>query len=72
MAGGSDLAASGRRAALVMAGTGLFWVIAIWAGTALDLSQRTRGLLDLIALAGFVLALWMTYQTWRARRDDER
>ena len=64
--------AAGRRAALVLAGTGVFWVIAIFAGNALDLPMRWRGLFDLMALAGFVMGLWMTYQTWRARRDDER
>ncbi|MCP1167507.1 DUF5337 domain-containing protein [Limimaricola litoreus] len=64
--------AAGRRAALVLAGTGVFWMITVFAGNALDLPMRWRGLFDLMALAGFVMGLWMTYQTWRARRDDER
>ncbi|SDE00849.1 DUF5337 domain-containing protein [Limimaricola pyoseonensis] len=64
--------ARGRRAALVLAGTGVFWIAATAAGILLDLPQRWRGLFDLMALAGFVMGLWMTYQTWRARQDDER
>ncbi len=64
--------AEGRRAAIVVAGTGVFWFVAMLAGDWLDLSQRWRGLFDLMALAGFVMGLWMTYQAWRARRDDER
>lgn len=64
------MARAGRRAALVMAGTGLLWALATWAGGALELPQRVRALLDLFALAGFGLGLWMTYQLWRRRRDD--
>lgn len=60
--------ATGRWAGLAVAGTGIYWVLAMWAGDALDLSQRVRALLDLFALAGFGLALFLTYQAWRARR----
>ena len=63
---------AGRRAAIVLAGTGLFWIAATWIGGALGLENRVRALFDLIALAGFGLALWMTYQAWRERQDDER
>jgi threonine/homoserine/homoserine lactone efflux protein len=61
----------GQRAALFLAGVGVFWVVATWAGGALDLSMRVRALFDLIALAGFGWALWMTYQVWRDRQDDK-
>ena len=63
---------AGRRAALVLAATGLFWIATTWAGAAWGWPVRVRVLLDLIALAGFGLALFMTYQVWRARRTDPR
>jgi threonine/homoserine/homoserine lactone efflux protein len=53
-----------------MAGTGLLWVLATWAGAALELPQRMRALFDLFALLGFGLGLWMTFHLWRARRGD--
>ena len=61
----------GQRAALFLAGVGLFWVLATWAGGALGLPMRVRALFDLIALAGFGWALWMTFQVWRDRRHDK-
>ncbi|PYE84144.1 DUF5337 domain-containing protein [Pseudoroseicyclus aestuarii] len=65
--------AQDRRSSLVIAGTGVLWLLALWLGEALDLSQRIRGLFDLMALGGFALGLWMTYDAWRARkrRDEE-
>ena len=65
-------AKAGRKAALVIAGTGVYWILAILIGNWLELSQRTRGLLDLIALAGFVFAIVMIFNIWRARQTDER
>ncbi|MBI1418495.1 MAG: hypothetical protein GC146_14855 [Limimaricola sp.] len=67
----TSTARAGRRAALVMAGVGLFWIAATAIGGWLGLDNRTRALFDLIALAGFIWALWLTYQLWRARRNDE-
>jgi threonine/homoserine/homoserine lactone efflux protein len=58
-------ARAGRRAALVVVATGVFWIGAMWIGPQLGLTQRVRALFDLIALAGFGLGLWMTYQAWR-------
>ena len=58
-------ARAGRRAALVVVASGVFWIAAMWLGPQLDLTQRVRALFDLIALAGFGLGLWMTYQAWR-------
>jgi threonine/homoserine/homoserine lactone efflux protein len=66
-----QIAAAGRKAALVMAGTALFWILATFAGGQMGLSHRTQALFDLMALAGFGLALWMTYQVWRLRRNDK-
>ena len=75
MAGGGQehdlrVAAAGRRAGLVMAGTAVFWILATAIGGEYGLSLRVRALLDLIALAGFALGLWMTYQVWRLRKSD--
>lgn len=62
---------AGQRAALVMAGVGIFWICATFAGEKLGLSNRTRALFDLAALAGFGFALYLTFKLWRDRRHDE-
>ena len=67
-----DEAQAGRRVALFLAGVGLFWILATWAGSALDLSNRVRVLFDLFALAGFGWALWMTIDIWRKRQNNGR
>lgn len=51
-----------------MAGTGVFWMLATYIGAEMGLSNRIRALFDLIALAGFGGALWMTFQIWQNRR----
>ncbi len=61
----------GRMAALAIAGTGLFWVGVTWAGAQFGWENRTRALMDLVAMAGFAYALIVTYRLWRARRNDE-
>ncbi|NCO87051.1 MAG: DUF5337 domain-containing protein [Rhodobacterales bacterium] len=66
------MARAGRRAALVMAGTALFWIAVHLAEDRLGLSNRMMALLELFALAGFGLALWMTYQVWRMRQNTKR
>ncbi|MFP7570792.1 DUF5337 domain-containing protein [Marivita sp. S2033] len=67
----SEQARKGRRIALVIAGVGVFWIVITMIGSQYGWSQRTRALFDLIALAGFGLGIWMTYQLWRARQTDE-
>ena len=62
---------AGQRAALVMAGTGIFWICAIFAGEKLGLSNRIRALFDLAALAGFGFALYLTFKLWRDRQHDK-
>ncbi len=62
---------AGQRAAIVMAGTGIFWICAIFAGEKLGLSNRTRALFDLAALAGFGFALYLTFKLWRDRQHDK-
>ncbi|MEI4231868.1 DUF5337 domain-containing protein [Roseovarius sp. D22-M7] len=68
----AETARKGRRAALVIAGTGVFWVLATFIGGELELSQRVRALFDLMALAGFTWALVLIYQIWRARQSNQR
>ena len=63
------IARKGRMAAMLIVGTALFWVLATFLGGQFELAQRTRALFDLIALAGFIWALWVIYQIWRLRQD---
>lgn len=71
MAKGGDISRRGRVIALVIAGTGVGWVVGIALGAALDLSQRWLALFDLAALGGFVWALWMLYGLWRDGQKDK-
>ncbi|WP_138933685.1 DUF5337 domain-containing protein [Roseovarius arcticus] len=64
-------AQAGRRAALVIAGTAVLWVAVTFIGSKLGLDQRTLALFDLMALGGFLWAVWMIYNIWRARRDNQ-
>ncbi len=66
--GDTKQARAGQRVALIVAGTGVFWVLANLIGAEYNWSNRTRALFDLAALAGFGFALWQTYQLWRARQ----
>ena len=61
----------GRVVALVIACSAVFWVLGLFIGNKIGLSQRWLALIDLFALAGFVLAFVMIWQIWRARRDIE-
>lgn len=67
----AEIARKGRFTALVIAATGVFWVLATLIGGQLGLTQRVRALFDLMALAGFIWAFVLIYQIWRARRDDK-
>ena len=67
----ADQALLGRRAALVIAGTAILWVAATFIGAKLGLSQRELALFDLMALGGFLWAIWMIDNIWRARRDNQ-
>ena len=69
--GKTDQARAGQRVALLMAGTGVFWVLVIMLGDEYNWSIRTRAFFDLAALAGFGFCLWQTFQLWRTRRDDK-
>lgn len=60
---------AGRRLALVIAGTGILWVLANLLGEEYGWSNRTRAFFDLAALAGFGAAFWIAIGLWRARKD---
>ena len=63
---------AGQRVALYVAGTGVFWIMAILLGAEYNWSTRVRALFDLAALAGFGFALWQTFQLWRVRQNDKK
>ena len=67
-----DREARGRRAALVVAGSALCFLLFTWLGERAGLGQGWLALIGLVAAAGFVFALWMCLQMWRARRNDRR
>ncbi len=62
---------AGRTTAITIAGTAALWVVASFIGRQMGVSQRALLLIDLLALAGFVLALVMIWQIWRARQNGE-
>ncbi|MCC7321026.1 MAG: DUF5337 domain-containing protein [Rubellimicrobium sp.] len=66
-----DAARAGRRPMVVLIVTAVTWILAIEIGSQYDWPVRLRVLVDLMALAGFALGLWMTYQLWRRRRNDK-
>ncbi len=57
-----------RLVAFVLVGTMLLWMGAQVLGGQLGLEARYAFLFDLLAIAGFVWALVVTYQIWRSRR----
>jgi hypothetical protein len=64
------LARKARLAALVIVVTMLGWMAAQWLGGRLGLEARYAFLFDFAALAAFVWALAVTWQIWRARREQ--
>ena len=62
---------AGQHVALIMAGTGILWICANFIGKLFELSVLILLLFDLIALAAFGLALYMTFNMWRARQHDK-
>lgn len=63
-------AQAGRRTALVIAATAILWVGATLIGAKLGLGQRVLAFFDLMALGGFLWAVWMIYNIWRSRQDN--
>jgi hypothetical protein len=57
-----------RLVAIVLVTTVVLWMGAQFLGGQLGLEARFVFLFDLLAIAGFVWALVVTYQIWRGRR----
>jgi hypothetical protein len=57
-----------RLVALVIAGTMLLWLGGQRIGAELGLPPKYTLLFDLAAMAGFIWAMVVTYQIWRASR----
>lgn len=57
-----------RRAGLVLVGTMAVWLLVQLIGAQYSWPVEYSLLVDLAAAAGFVWALVVTYQIWRARR----
>lgn len=66
-----QIARKGRATAMVIAGTGVFWVLATLIGGQMEWANRTRALFDLMALAGFIWAFVLIYQLWRLRQNNQ-
>ncbi|MFN4101523.1 MAG: DUF5337 domain-containing protein [Pararhodobacter sp.] len=64
-------ARQGRIAALLIAFTGMAWVLVGALGRSQGWSSRTHAFFDLAALAGFTMALWLIFGIWRARRNNK-
>lgn len=62
------LAAKGRMVSLVIAGTMVLWLLALWVGPKLGLPGRYVFLFDFAALAGLFWALVVSLQIRRARK----
>ena len=57
-----------RLVGIVLAGTMALWLGGQWLGGKLGLEARYAFLFDLMAIAGFVWALVVTYRIWRGRQ----
>ena len=64
-------ARQGRLAALLIAFTGIAWVLAGAFGRSQGWTMRAHAFFDLAALAGFTMALWLIFGIWRARRVNK-
>ncbi|NHF74161.1 DUF5337 domain-containing protein [Paracoccus xiamenensis] len=60
-------AAQMRLAAIVMAATGILWLIANWAGQRYGWPAKYAFLADLAAMGGFVWSLLVTWRIWRRK-----
>ena len=56
-----------RLAAIVMAATGVLWLLANWAGQHFGWPSKYAFLADLAAMGGFVWSLLVTWRIWRRK-----
>ena len=68
----SGAAKQSRRAAIVIAGTMLGWMLVQQIGAQYNWPLKYTLLVDLFALAGLIWALILVFQIWRARRAETR
>lgn len=61
-----------RRAGLAIAGTMLAWMLLQLIGAEYNWPPKYALLIDLFALVGFIWALAVVVQIWRARRAKDR
>ncbi|MDU8945875.1 DUF5337 domain-containing protein [Ovoidimarina sediminis] len=59
-----------RLVALVIAAVMVLWMVAQWLGGAMGWPARYVFLFDMLALAGFVWCLFVTWQIWRRRSGE--
>jgi len=64
------LSKKGRRAGLLIAGTGVIWVLITLIGEKEGFSLQLRLMFDVLALCGFLFAFWLIYQIWRDSRGE--
>ncbi|MDG2230753.1 MAG: DUF5337 domain-containing protein [Paracoccaceae bacterium] len=65
------IAQRGRLLAIVIAGTMLFWLAALWIGPRIGLAGEYAVLIDLVVMATFVMALYNGLRLWRIRQKDK-
>ncbi len=61
----------GRLAALVIAASAIVSVAGTWVGEELGWSNRTLGLIGLVAMGGFAFGLIVAARLWLVSRKDE-
>ncbi len=64
----ADVTRKAKRVALVIAGTMLLWLGGQRIGAEMGVPLKYSFLIDLIAMAGFIWAMVVTYQIWRDSR----
>ena len=69
--GNTNQGKAGQRVALIVAGTGVLYVLVNLVAAEYGWANRVRALFDLAALAAFGFALWQTFKLWRARQDEK-
>ncbi|MEL6645304.1 MAG: DUF5337 domain-containing protein [Pseudomonadota bacterium] len=60
-----------KMVAVVIAMTMVLWMAAQWLGGEMGWEVRYVFLFDLAALAAFTWGMYVTWQIWRKRRDDD-
>ncbi len=66
-----ELAQKGRMVAIVIAGTMCLWLALQWLGGYYGWPARFAILFDMAAIAAFVWSLYVAYQIWRDRRQNQ-